>query len=88
MGRLKTGTPAQLDGKTIHWDRLEQQLGDDPIQPFSMLTPAIEREQIACGITYTNEKTHAIIADRLNEFSGLWRFSRRSRTALLPVDRG
>ncbi len=67
MGRLKTGTPARLDGKTIHWDRLEQQLGDDPIQPFSMLTPSIDREQIACGITYTNEKTHQIIADRLNE---------------------
>jgi len=67
MGRLKTGTPARLDGKTIHWDRLEQQLGDDPIQPFSTLTPSIEREQIACGITYTNEKTHQIIADRLME---------------------
>ncbi|MCR6659039.1 MAG: tRNA uridine-5-carboxymethylaminomethyl(34) synthesis enzyme MnmG [Asticcacaulis sp.] len=67
IGRLKTGTPARLDGKTIHWDRLEQQLGDDPIQPFSMLTPAIERGQIACGITYTNEKTHQIIADRLTE---------------------
>ncbi|MDV6331455.1 tRNA uridine-5-carboxymethylaminomethyl(34) synthesis enzyme MnmG [Asticcacaulis sp. 201] len=67
MGRLKTGTPARLDGKTIHWDRLEQQLGDDPIQPFSMLTPSIERAQIACGITYTNEKTHQIIADRLQE---------------------
>ena len=67
MGRLKTGTPARLDGKTIHWDRLEQQLGDDPIQPFSMLTASIDRPQIACGITYTNEKTHAIIADRLNE---------------------
>jgi tRNA uridine 5-carboxymethylaminomethyl modification enzyme len=67
MGRLKTGTPARLDGKTIHWDRLEQQLGDDPIQPFSMLTPSIDRAQIACGITYTNEKTHQIIADRLNE---------------------
>jgi tRNA uridine 5-carboxymethylaminomethyl modification enzyme len=67
MGRLKTGTPARLDGKTIHWDRLEQQLGDDPIQPFSMLTPSINRAQIACGITFTNEKTHQIIADRLNE---------------------
>lgn len=67
MGRLKTGTPARLDGKTIHWDRLEQQLGDDPIQPFSYLTERIDREQIACGITYTNEKTHAIIAERLNE---------------------
>ncbi len=67
MGRLKTGTPARLDGKTIHWERLEQQLGDDPIQPFSMLTPSIERAQIACGITFTNEKTHQIIADRLSE---------------------
>ncbi len=67
MGRLKTGTPARLDGKTIHWDRLEQQLGDDPIQPFSMLTPSIDRPQVACGITATNEKTHAIIADRIME---------------------
>ncbi len=67
MGRLKTGTPARLDGKTIHWDRLEQQLGDDPITPFSYLTTSIDRPQIACGITYTNEKTHAIIADRLME---------------------
>jgi tRNA uridine 5-carboxymethylaminomethyl modification enzyme len=67
MGRLKTGTPARLDGKTIHWNRLEQQLGDDPIQPFSMLTPSINRAQIACGITFTNAKTHQIIADRLNE---------------------
>ncbi len=67
MGRLKTGTPARLDGKTIHWDRLEQQLGDDPIQPFSYLTDCIDRPQIACGITYTNDRTHAIIAERLSE---------------------
>jgi tRNA uridine 5-carboxymethylaminomethyl modification enzyme len=67
MGRLKTGTPARLDGKTIHWDRLEQQLGDDPIEPFSYLTSSIDRPQIACGITYTNEMTHAIIADRIKE---------------------
>ncbi len=67
MGRLKTGTPARLDGKSIYWDRLEQQLGDDPIQPFSYLTDRIDRPQIACGITYTNERTHAIIADRLSE---------------------
>ncbi|MEI9903812.1 MAG: tRNA uridine-5-carboxymethylaminomethyl(34) synthesis enzyme MnmG [Asticcacaulis sp.] len=67
MGRLKTGTPARLDGKTIAWDRLEQQLGDDPIQPFSYMTAAIDRPQIACGITYTNARTHAIIADRLDE---------------------
>ncbi len=67
MGRLKTGTPARLDGRSIHWDRLEQQLGDDPIQPFSYLTDRIDRPQIACGITYTNDRTHAIIAERLSE---------------------
>ncbi|EGF92019.1 tRNA uridine 5-carboxymethylaminomethyl modification enzyme GidA [Asticcacaulis biprosthecium C19] len=67
MGRLKTGTPARLEGKTIHWDRLEQQLGDNPITPFSYLTPSIERDQIACGITYTNAETHRIIAERLQE---------------------
>ncbi|MGA9658194.1 MAG: tRNA uridine-5-carboxymethylaminomethyl(34) synthesis enzyme MnmG [Asticcacaulis sp.] len=67
MGRLKTGTPARLDGKTIHWDRLEQQVGDNPIQAFSTLTGGIEREQITCGITFTNADTHAIIAAHLNE---------------------
>jgi len=67
MGRLKTGTPARLDGKTIHWSQLDQQLGDDPIQPFSYLTDRIDRPQIACGVTYTNDRTHAIIAERLSE---------------------
>ncbi len=67
MGRLKTGTPARLAGSSIHWDRLEQQLGDDPIEPFSYLTDRIDRPQIACGITYTNDRTHAIIAERLSE---------------------
>jgi tRNA uridine 5-carboxymethylaminomethyl modification enzyme len=67
MGRLKTGTPARLDGKTIAWDRLEIQPGDEPPVPFSFLTDAIATPQIACGVTYTNEKTHRIIADRLAE---------------------
>jgi tRNA uridine 5-carboxymethylaminomethyl modification enzyme len=67
MGRLKTGTPARLDGRSIHWDRVEKQLGDTVIQPFSTLTPSIERDQIACGVTATNEKTHEIIAARLEE---------------------
>ena len=67
MGRLKTGTPARLDGQTIGWDRLESQLGDiDPV-PFSFLTAAIEREQVACGVTWTTAETHRIIADRLGE---------------------
>jgi tRNA uridine 5-carboxymethylaminomethyl modification enzyme len=67
MGRLKTGTPARLDGKTIAWDRLEMQPGDEPPVPFSFLTEAIATPQIACGITYTNAETHRIIAERLAE---------------------
>ena len=67
MGRLKTGTPARLDGRTIAWDTLETQMGDERPVPFSFLTPEIAREQVACGVTYTNEDTHRIIAERLAE---------------------
>ena len=67
LGRLKTGTPARLDGRTIAWDRLEMQAGDDVPVPFSFLTDRIERAQIACGVTWTNAATHQIIADRLEE---------------------
>ena len=67
MGRLKTGTPARLDGTTIAWDRLEMQQADAEPVPFSFLTSAITTPQIACGITYTTEATHRIIAERLSE---------------------
>ncbi len=67
MGRLKTGTPARLDGRTIAWDRLEMQAADDEPVPFSFLTRAITTPQIACGITYTTAETHRIIAERLGE---------------------
>ena len=67
MGRLKTGTPARLDGSTIDWDRLESQAGDETPAPFSFMTAAIDRPQIACGVTYTNAETHRIIAERLGE---------------------
>ncbi|HEY9219291.1 MAG TPA: tRNA uridine-5-carboxymethylaminomethyl(34) synthesis enzyme MnmG, partial [Phenylobacterium sp.] len=67
MGRLKTGTPARLDGRTIDWSRLERQAADNPPTPFSFLTERIETPQIECGITYTTEATHKIIADRLSE---------------------
>ncbi|QUD86645.1 tRNA uridine-5-carboxymethylaminomethyl(34) synthesis enzyme MnmG [Phenylobacterium montanum] len=67
MGRLKTGTPARLDGKSIAWDRLEMQPGDVDPTPFSFLTDRIERAQIQCGVTATTEETHRIIADRLDE---------------------
>ncbi|HEX8233957.1 MAG TPA: tRNA uridine-5-carboxymethylaminomethyl(34) synthesis enzyme MnmG [Caulobacteraceae bacterium] len=67
MGRLKTGTPARLDGSTIAWDRVEMQPGDEDPVPFSFLTKALTREQVACGVTYTNAETHRIIAERLGE---------------------
>jgi tRNA uridine 5-carboxymethylaminomethyl modification enzyme len=67
MGRLKTGTPARLDGRSIDWAALEMQPGDADPTPFSFLTGAIETPQIECGITATTEATHRIIADHLGE---------------------
>jgi tRNA uridine 5-carboxymethylaminomethyl modification enzyme len=66
MGRLKTGTPPRLDGRTIDWASLELQAGDDPPQPFSFLTQAITTPQIACAITRTTLQTHAIIRANLH----------------------
>ncbi|MEO1304063.1 MAG: tRNA uridine-5-carboxymethylaminomethyl(34) synthesis enzyme MnmG [Pseudomonadota bacterium] len=67
MGRLKTGTPARLDGKTIAWDRLELQPADEVPVPFSFLTERIEVPQVACGITFTNADAHDVIAENLNQ---------------------
>ncbi len=67
MGRLKTGTPARLDGRTIAWDRLEMQPADDKPVPFSFLTERIEVPQVACGITHTNAATHRIIEDNIGK---------------------
>lgn len=67
MGRLKTGTPARLDGRTIAWDRLEMQEADEIPSAFSFLTGRITVPQIACGVTHTTEETHRIIADNLGE---------------------
>jgi len=61
LGRLKTGTPPRLDGRTIDWAQLEMQPGDDPPEPFSVLTSRIDNPQIQCGITRTTQSTHAII---------------------------
>jgi len=61
LGRLKTGTPARLDGRTIKWQELPMQEGDQPPEPFSTLTKKIVNRQIACGITHTTAETHAII---------------------------
>jgi len=67
MGRLKTGTPARLDGRTIAWDRLDSQAADEVTSPFSFLTDRITNPQVACGVTATTPETHRIIAERLSE---------------------
>lgn len=66
LGRLKTGTPPRLDGRTIAWDGLQAQPADDPPIPFSYLTDRILVPQIACHITYTTPATHAVIQDNLH----------------------
>src|SRR6185437_2205980 len=64
-GRLKTGTPPRLDGRTIDWQGLGSQPGDDPPPPFSFLTARITNPQVACGVTATNARTHAVIRANL-----------------------
>lgn len=66
MGRLKTGTPPRLDGRTIDWSGLEEQPGDTPPIPFSFLTEAIKTQQVSCHITHTTPAMHAIIRDNLH----------------------
>ncbi|MBN1868322.1 tRNA uridine-5-carboxymethylaminomethyl(34) synthesis enzyme MnmG [Candidatus Sumerlaeota bacterium] len=63
---LKTGTPARLARGSIRWDALEQQHGDEPPPPFSYMTDRIDRPRIACALTHTNPRTHAIILDALD----------------------
>lgn len=64
-GRLKTGTPPRIDGRSINWSILEMQPGDEVPEMFSFLSKGPEAQQISCGITHTNEKTHEIIAANL-----------------------
>ena len=61
LGRLKTGTPPRLDGTTIDWSAVEMQPGDDPPEPFSVMTDKITTPQIQCGITRTTAATHDVI---------------------------
>jgi tRNA uridine 5-carboxymethylaminomethyl modification enzyme len=61
LGRLKTGTPPRLDGTTIDWSAVEMQPGDDPPEPFSVMTERITTPQIQCGITRTTAATHEVI---------------------------
>lgn len=66
LGRLKTGTPARLDGRTIDWTQLDMQAGDEVPEPFSMMTPAIRQIQVQCGITRTTAATHAVILNNMH----------------------
>ena len=65
LGRLKTGTPPRLDGRTIDWAGLENQPGDDPPPPFSFMTDTIATPQVACHITATTPATHSVIRANL-----------------------
>lgn len=67
MGRLKTGTPPRLDGRTINWDILEKQAGDDVPEMFSFMSKSPTARQISCGITHTNDQTHEIIYKNLSK---------------------
>ena len=68
MRRFKTGTPARIDGRTIDYSKMEPQYGDEKIGPFSFTntSDSVQREQVKCYLTYTNEKTHEIIRDNLD----------------------
>jgi tRNA uridine 5-carboxymethylaminomethyl modification enzyme len=73
LGRLKTGTPPRLDGTTIDWASLEMQPGDEPPEPFSLLTERIDNRQVQCAITRTTEATHRVIRANVHRspmFSG------------------
>lgn len=65
MGRLKTGTPPRLSSKSIRWDILEEQPGDEEPTLFSFMSKGVAARQVSCGITHTNEKTHDIIRENI-----------------------
>jgi len=67
LGRLKTGTPPRLNGRTINWDPLESQPGDDDPTLFSFLSKSTTARQVSCGITHTTTETHAIISENLEK---------------------
>ena len=74
VGRLKTGTPARLDSRSIDFSKLETQYGDDPPHPFSLSTERISMPQLPCHIAYTNPRSHDIIRsglDRSPLYSGI-----------------
>lgn len=74
LRRFKTGTPARIDGRTIDFDRLEIQPGDEPIEPFSFMSGELSMDQVPCYLGYTNARTHQIVRDNIHRaplYSGL-----------------
>lgn len=67
VGRLKTGTPPRFDGRTIKWDILEEQPGDENPKPFSFINEITNKDQLSCYITYTNKRTHDVINNNLHK---------------------
>lgn len=65
MRRFKTGTPARINRKSVDFSKMIEQPGDEKIVPFSFMNDNIEREQISCWLTYTNEETHNIIRENI-----------------------
>ena len=76
MSRFKTGTPARVDKRTVDFSKMEEQFGDERVVPFSFSTDpgSVQKEQVSCWLTYTNEKTHEIIKENIDRsplFSGM-----------------
>ena len=76
MYRFKTGTPARIDRRSIDFSKMEEQLGDERVIPFSFTTDPeeVQKEQVSCWLTYTNERTHEIIRENLDRsplYSGI-----------------
>ena len=88
LGRLKTGTPPRLDGTTIDWSAVEMQPGDDPPEPFSVMTDRITTPQIQCGITRTMPATHDVIRANVHRSPMYSGQIKSSGPRYCPVDRG
>jgi tRNA uridine 5-carboxymethylaminomethyl modification enzyme len=89
VGRLKTGTPPRIDGRSIDFSAMQEQPGDDPAPVFSYLgNPPCTRRQLPCWITHTNEKDARDHPRRPGPLADVYRRDRGRRAALLPVDRG